>query len=68
MLVILTDEHVLSTGQVCQGCLLADQRGLPRWNQGRLGCGHLLGRNGHNLPMVYECAMGFRVANVEGEV
>lgn len=68
MLVILTDEHILEPQQVCQGCLLADQRGFPRWHHGRLGCGHALGRAGNNLPKIYECEMGFRVANINGDM
>lgn len=39
MLVILTDEQMLSPKQVCCNCLLADSKGLPRWRKGRLGCG-----------------------------
>ncbi|MGK7873866.1 MAG: hypothetical protein AB4426_11305 [Xenococcaceae cyanobacterium] len=65
MLVILTDEQVLSTQQVCQGCLLADRRGLPRWRQGKLGCGHFLGKPGKNQPALYECQMGFLIANID---
>jgi hypothetical protein len=65
MLVILTDEQVLSPSQVCQGCLLADKSGQPRWRQGKLGCGHAIGKFTANQPDQYECEMGFRVANVE---
>lgn len=31
MLVILMDNQILASQQVCQGCLLADQSGQPRW-------------------------------------
>ncbi len=65
MLVLLTDEQVLSPSQVCPGCLLADQSGQPRWRQGKLGCGHLLRKCATTQPNQYECEMGFRVANVE---
>lgn len=65
MLVILTEEQVLSTQQVCPGCLLADRGGLPRWRQGKLGCGHFLAKAGENLPALYECQMGFRIANID---
>jgi len=42
MLVILTDEQIIAPQKVCCNCLLADQKGLPRWRQGKLGCGHAL--------------------------
>ncbi len=42
MLVILTENQVLSPDVVCQGCLLADEAGHPRWNKGRLRCGHVI--------------------------
>lgn len=64
MLVILTDEQILSPKQVCQGCLMANRRGLPRWNRGKLGCGQVLDRSRKNRPMLYECQMGFRVAEI----
>lgn len=64
MLVILTKEQVLPPQQVCQGCLLANQSGLPRWQQGKLGCGRALGKMSANQADVYECQMGFRLANV----
>ena len=65
MLVILTHDQILSPRQVCQTCLLADQSGQPRWRQGKLGCGHAVRKLTDNQPDQYECAMGFRVANVE---
>jgi hypothetical protein len=65
MLVILTDEFILSTQQVCQGCLLADNQGLPRWRQGKLCCGHSLSKPENKQATLYECQMGFRVANIE---
>ncbi|MBE9114332.1 hypothetical protein IQ249_00325 [Lusitaniella coriacea LEGE 07157] len=68
MLVILTDEQILSPKQVCQGCLMANRSGLPRWNRGKLGCGQVLDRSRQNRPMLYECQMGFRVAEIEGAI
>lgn len=66
MLVILTDEQILSPKQVCQSCLLANQSGLPRWNNGKLGCGQTVDNLKHqNQPALYECQMGFRLANVD---
>jgi len=65
MLVILTQEQVLNPTQVCQTCLLADRRGLPRWKKGKLGCGHSLRESEKNQPALYECEMGFKIADIE---
>jgi hypothetical protein len=69
MLVIMMDNQLLMPQTVCQGCLMADQRGQPRWQQGQLRCGRLLQRSGAEQPaqyaIQYECQMGFRVANIE---
>lgn len=66
MLVLLTDEQVLSPSQVCPGCLLADQNGQPRWHQGKLGCRNRSRKFTFTAkPNQYQCEMGFRVANVE---
>lgn len=65
MLVVLTDEQVLSAGQVCHNCLMADSSGQPRWRRGKLGCGHLLEPLKENQPIVYQCQMGFKITNVE---
>lgn len=65
MLVILQDEQILSPEKVCQGCLLANQKGFPRWNKGKLGCGHCLENLSDKQPKLYECQMGFRLANIE---
>jgi len=64
MLVVLTEEQILSPKQVCQNCLLADRRGLPRWRQGHLGCGQMLRRLSEQQPELYECQMGFRLAHL----
>lgn len=65
MLVILTDEHILSTQQVCQNCLLANQQGQPRWRDGQLCCGQAIRKLAENQPSHYECQMGFRLMNVD---
>ncbi|MBD1919591.1 hypothetical protein H6F77_00445 [Microcoleus sp. FACHB-831] len=65
MLVILTDEHILSPKQVCQTCLLADQSGQPRWRGGQLRCGYAIGKLNENQPAQYQCQMGFRLANIQ---
>ena len=70
MLVVLMQEQVLTPQKVCCGCLLADQSGLPRWRQGKLGCGRALQEmttpTADQPPALYECQMGFRLANIEG--
>jgi hypothetical protein len=65
MLVILTEQQVISPKQVCQGCLLANSQGLPRWNQGKLSCGYAVGKLGGGQPPLYQCQMGFRIANID---
>lgn len=65
MLVILQNEQVLSTDAICQSCLLASQSGTPRWNQGKLSCGHCLGKSTQKQVTIYECQMGFHLANIE---
>jgi hypothetical protein len=65
MLVILQKEQILSTQIICQNCLWANQNGNPRWHQGKLGCGHCLGNSESNQAKLYECQMGFRLANIE---
>ena len=65
MLVILMDNQMLSPQQVCQTCLMADQRGQPRWQQGQLRCGHAVGKHTEAQPDQFECQMGFRIANIE---
>lgn len=64
MLVILTDQQILSTEQICTNCLLADRAGSPRWQKGQLSCGQYLGKSVTNQADVYKCHMGFRVANI----
>jgi hypothetical protein len=65
MLVILNLEQVISPNQVCQGCVLATQNGSPRWEHGKLGCGHCLSHGDKGQPAIYECQMGFKLANIE---
>jgi hypothetical protein len=65
MLVILTEQQVISPKQVCQGCLLANSQGLPRWNQGKLGCGYAVDKIGGGEASIYQCQMGFKVASVD---
>ncbi|EGJ29977.1 MULTISPECIES: hypothetical protein [Moorena] len=65
MLVILTDNQVISPDLVCQCCLLADPSGQPRWHQGKLVCAHLLKKLSEKQAQQYECEMGFRLVNME---
>ncbi|MGF1493234.1 MAG: hypothetical protein ACFBSC_12430 [Microcoleaceae cyanobacterium] len=65
MLVIVTENQLIELQRVCQGCLLADQSGQPRWKQGHLSCGHLVRQPIGNQPSQYECEMGFKIANIQ---
>ncbi|BAW95555.1 hypothetical protein NIES970_04640 [[Synechococcus] sp. NIES-970] len=64
MLMILTDGQILPTDQICQGCLMADQRGTPRVRQGKLCCAHLIQGSPVKAATTYECQMGFRLADI----
>jgi len=64
MLVMLTDNQLLSTQAVCPGCVMADQSGRPRWHNGQLRCGRTVNNVGNGQPHHYECQMGFRIADV----
>lgn len=64
MLVMLTDHQLISPQTVCQGCLMADQNGRPRWHQGVLRCGRQVSGLGEHQPPQFECEMGFRIADV----
>lgn len=65
MLVILMENQLLAPQHVCQSCLMADQSGQPRWQDGQLRCGRALNKLGDNQPDQFECQMGFRIANIE---
>lgn len=65
MLVILMENQLIQPQKVCQTCLMADQSGQPRWNGGQLKCGHAIRKMTEQQPDQFECAMGFRVANIE---
>ncbi len=67
MLVILTRDNILAAQQVCSGCLLSNRQGLPRWYQGHLGCGHSLNQLDRQQAHLYECEMGFQVAEIQDE-
>ncbi|MEM9904299.1 MAG: hypothetical protein AAF921_04660 [Cyanobacteria bacterium P01_D01_bin.44] len=66
MLVIVTKNRLLPPTSVCQSCLMADHRGQPRWQNGKLRCGRRLEAHTPEEPVQYECTMGFRVAEVSG--
>lgn len=65
MLVVVMENQLLQPQQICQGCLMADQSGQPRWRQGELRCGRALSHAAHEAPTQYECQMGFRIANID---
>ncbi|RMF25133.1 MAG: hypothetical protein D6756_05980 [Cyanobacteria bacterium J083] len=64
MLVILTEEQIISAQKVCQGCLLADRKGLPRLKAGRLTCANSLERQNTKVAKTYQCQMGFTIADL----
>ena len=65
MLVILQKGKILSTANICKQCLWANQTGNPRWREGKLGCGHCLTEKKSHHAQIYECQMGFHLANIE---
>lgn len=65
MLVILQEGKILSTTTVCQQCLWANQTGKPRWQNGKLECGSCLTKHKSHRAKIYECQMGFHLANIE---
>lgn len=65
MLVIMQNQQILSPEKICHSCLLANNGGQPRWQEGKLGCGQCLGKLDRHLPTIYQCHMGFRLANIE---
>lgn len=75
MLVIVMKDRLLQPATICKSCPMASQSGLPRWQHGRLRCGRPvtkaldIGSNQslqEQSPQQYECAMGFRVAELSG--
>lgn len=65
MLVVLTENHILTPKQVCQSCVLADTSGEPRWRSGKLCCGHAIAKLTNQQPELYQCAMGFCLAKID---
>ncbi|BFM40546.1 hypothetical protein [Synechocystis sp. LKSZ1] len=66
MLVVLNNEQVFQAHRVCQGCLLANQEGLPRWQGNHLCCAAPIKTALSGPETLYECQMGFRLAQIEG--
>lgn len=64
MLVLMTDNQLISPQSVCCNCLMADRHGQPRWQQGRLRCGRPVASLDQAQPAQFECQMGFRVADI----
>lgn len=58
-------DRVITPHVVCQGCLLADSSGQPRWQGGQLRCGQALQKLHTEQPERFECQMGFTVANIQ---
>ena len=61
MIVMIGDRQLLSPQQVCQGCLMSDKSGLPRWQNEKLRCGKVRKPKTSGQVEVYECQMGFNV-------
>ena len=67
MFVLLTDQQAVTSDLVCPGCLMADQRGQPRWREGKLLCGRQLQSLNAEVNDQYECQMGFRLARIHSD-
>lgn len=64
MLIMLTDNQLLSPEQVCPNCLWADGQGQPRWDKDQLRCGAPIGCSGDRICKQFRCQMGFRLAQI----
>ena len=65
MLVILIKEQLIAPQNVGQSCVLADKSGRPRWYNGKLSCGQAVRKITEQQADWHECAMGFRIANID---
>lgn len=61
MLVVIAERQILSPQQICQGCLMSDKQGLPRWRNSRLACGKIKPQSTGQQAKIYQCQMGFKV-------
>ncbi|MEL6440118.1 MAG: hypothetical protein AAFQ80_12785 [Cyanobacteria bacterium J06621_8] len=64
MVVMLADEQIFPAHKVCQGCLMSDRHGLPRWHENQLKCGKIIPQAIPRQCKVYQCLMGFKVTQV----
>lgn len=64
MLVVVMDNQLVAPESICQGCLMADRTGQPRWRNGTLTCGRALSQACSSQAEQYECQMGFRIAHI----
>ncbi|NJN31836.1 MAG: hypothetical protein HC824_16455 [Synechococcales cyanobacterium RM1_1_8] len=65
MLMLLTAQEILSPGQVCRHCVLANDQGEPRLHNGKVRCGRsLLSPVLASEPLPQRCPMGFRVVEL----
>ncbi|MEM7556122.1 MAG: hypothetical protein AAF378_18880 [Cyanobacteria bacterium P01_A01_bin.84] len=65
MLAIIVNEQILEPRRVCETCLLADSSGKPRWQSGKLCCGHTIRKIAEQQAQQYECFMGFKIVKIE---
>jgi hypothetical protein len=64
MLVMMTENQLISPHTVCASCLMADRNGQPRWQHGELRCGRMVTGIAGDQPPQFECQMGFRIAEI----
>lgn len=67
MFVLLTDQRALASDVVCQSCLMANQEGQPRWQEGKLLCGSRVQGLDPQSATLYECQMGFRLTRIHSD-
>ena len=64
MLVMVVGDRLVPVQQVCQSCVMASRDGQPRWDSGKLRCGHAIVPVMPQQPNQFDCEMGFRVVQV----
>lgn len=64
MLVILTESQAIPPQRICQSCLLSDQGGQPRSQNGKPTCAYALSKISIQQATQYECKMGFRLVEI----
>ena len=65
MIVMIVEQQILSPQPICQGCLMSDKSGLPRWQNSKLRCGKIMTLKVSTQAQIYECQMGFNVTWID---